>query len=144
MSTTTGGLITLAIFFASGLFLIFIGLRQILRARHAARTFSRATGTVVEYRVSTDMEHSTLYHPIVEFSTSDGRQFRVECLWSKEIVNPIGSSIILVYDPREPEKAEPLDESQTAAILIIALGLFACGLCLSAAFLIMFGIFQPA
>ena len=102
-----------------------VRLRQ-LRKRLAQHT----TGTVVDNRITTDVESSRLVYPIVEFTTTSGESFRVECAWSTQLKYPVGTRVPVYYDPARPHEADILGEGELGPLLltglaasIVALGL---------------------
>ena len=135
---------TPAIFMAAGAIVLLIGVclltwarRLVRRQRSEAEVHTRTTGTVVEINATEDFEHTTLYSPIIEFPTSGGRTFRVECLGQTQINYPLGTSVTVHYDPERPEKAGIVGEEKlgTALVTAFAIGVTALGL-----FIIVLGI----
>lgn len=128
---------TPAIFMVAGAVVLLIGVclltwarRMVGRQRREAEVHTRTTGTVVELKAAEDMDHSTLYSPVIEFTASGGRTFRVECLGQTQINYPLGRSVTVHYDPEKPEKAGIVGEEKlgTALVTAFALGVAALGL----------------
>ena len=90
--------------------------------RSTTQTGRPSTGVVVENMITTDFENSRLVHPIVEFSTLEGRRLRVQCVWSTQVKFPVGTTVQVYYDSACPEKAGIVGEGRTGAFLLIGFG----------------------
>lgn len=118
-----------AVVLLSGVCLLTWARRMVRRQRREAEVHTRTTGTVVELKATEDFEHTTLYSPIIEFTTSGGRTLRVECLGQTRINYPLGTSVTVHYDPESPEKAGIVGEEKlgTALLTAFAIGVTALG-----------------
>lgn len=107
-----------------GTLLLTWGLRMVAIRRSRQRLAQHTTGTVVENRVTTDMENSTLVYPIVEFVTTAGESLRVECTWSTQLKYPVGTRVPVYYNPDRPNEADIVGEGALGPLLLV---LFAAG-----------------
>ena len=94
-------------------------LRRLRRKHFAAQ---HTTGVVVENKITIDIENSTLFHPIVEFTTMGGRTLRVQCLWSTQLKYPVGTTVQLYYDAARPESAGIVGQGRLGGLLVVAFG----------------------
>lgn len=94
-----------------GLFLV-ISLGFTYHTRNFVARAETATGQVValEYRRSRDTHDgstSYLYYPVVEFALADGQQIRFESqVGSSWPRFRVGQAVEVLYDPRNPQKAQ--------------------------------------
>jgi hypothetical protein len=103
------------------------GLRTIWIERQRIAQGHHASGKVVENRVSTDTDNSTLFHPIVEFTTREGRSVRVECSWSTELKYTVGTAVPICYNPERPEDADIVGATRVGTILLVAFAAIVTG-----------------
>lgn len=118
-----------------GMAMLVWSFRSIHSRHRRQRGGQHTTGVVVENRITTDMENSTLVHPIVEFTTASGRTLRVECSWSTQVRHAVGSQVPVYYDPDRPEEAGIVGEGRLGPLLltVFAAGVVVFGLLLLAA-----------
>lgn len=102
-----------------GALLLTWGLRMVVGRRRRQRLAQHTTGTVVENRVTTDMENSTLVHPIVEFVTTAGESLRVECTWSTQLKYPVGTRVPVYYNPDRPSEADIVGEGALGPLVLV-------------------------
>lgn len=94
-----------------GLFLGGSAAIELLKYTGFRRRAQRTSGVVVGFRTSTSRgggpRPKTMYHPILEFTTQDGRHVKSS---PKAGTNPPiardGDRVTVVYDPREPDQVE--------------------------------------
>jgi hypothetical protein len=65
----------------------------------------RATGVVESLRAER-MERSTVYFPVIRFTTAAGATVTAESKTSKSSGYPIGQTISILYDPSDPKNLE--------------------------------------
>jgi hypothetical protein len=107
-----------------GALLVAWGVRALRRKRARERGDAQAAGLVVENRRSIDTENSTLIHPIVEFTTGNGRTLRVELPWSTQVQYEVGATVAVHYDPAHPEQAGAIGQGRLPLGLLVAFGAF--------------------
>ena len=102
-----------AIFAAVGAVFLVIGVVRLRSQIAFRRRAVRCQGVVTEYRErwshgAGDSSGQTLYHPVLQFRTADGREVltesRIGTSWRS--VRP-GDQVTVTYDPREPQHAYP-------------------------------------
>jgi hypothetical protein len=84
-----------------------------------------AEGIVVDQATSAGSKGGTLYSPVVEFSTSDGRQIRVTgSVSSSSPSYARGDHVAVLYDPANPEQArlDSFTEAWFATLIMAGLG----------------------
>jgi len=96
------------------------GIRMALRQRRAAKEHTRATGTVVENKITEGMDNSTFYCPIVEFTVAGGQTVRVQCLGNTRILYPVGTPVPVLYHPERPYEAGIVGEGTFGLVLVNA------------------------
>jgi hypothetical protein len=91
-----------------GLGLLFIGLAAffVIRTRRFLETAVPTTGTIVDLIASSSSEGGTVYRAVVQFKTSDGRDFQwTETMASNPPAGQPGDEVPVKYDPANPEEA---------------------------------------
>ena len=83
----------------------------------------RATGVVQSLRAER-MERTTMYFPVITFTTAAGATVTAESKTSKSGGLPIGKSIAILYDPAHPDNME-IDSFWSRWLLVIAAAFFA-------------------
>jgi hypothetical protein len=82
----------------------------IYQYRRLSRTGVRVSGTVVDLRwkISSSGESRVrVAHPVLSFRTLDGREIRAETgVGSSRVIAWPGEQVPVIYDPRNPAKAE--------------------------------------
>jgi hypothetical protein len=73
--------------------------------RRYLRKALRATGVVQSLRAER-MERTTMYFPVITFTTAAGATVTAESKTSKSSGYPIGKSIAVLYDPAHPDNME--------------------------------------
>jgi hypothetical protein len=73
--------------------------------RRFLRTALRASG-VVQSLTAERMERSTVYFPVIRFTTAAGETVTATSKSSKNSGYPIGQTISVLYDPRDPKNLE--------------------------------------
>jgi len=81
------------IFLIGGLYFLSDTLEDL---NHSATT----TGTVVEVYPANSEDKETIYHPIVEFQTTDGRNARANAFYSTSPPHHVGDRVTVIYDIR--------------------------------------------
>ncbi len=75
-------------------------------AREKEASWVKAPGRVLRLVAETSTGSSTVYHPLFEYATADGRTFRVR---SNHGSNPpgyeVGESVPVLYSPEKPDEA---------------------------------------
>jgi hypothetical protein len=67
----------------------------------------RATGTVIDLSSRTDSDGTVVYHPIVRFTTAEGRTVQfVSGSGSSPAAQSEGDSVEVLYDPDDPQDAK--------------------------------------
>jgi Protein of unknown function (DUF3592) len=103
LSTTTRGMILVA----AGVTLLGVVLPLQLRTRTMLKHGLQAQGTVVGAEAGGSHLRSRTYHPVVEFTTTDGRTVTFTSGLGFSVRQPrIGSAVPVRYHPDDPEKAE--------------------------------------
>ena len=98
MAIRYGGLAFLAVG------LIFLTVAFSLHRADSRRT-ARAVGTVVGVQERWNSEDGTWYHPVVQFTTGDGRPVRFRSSSGSRDVPPRGEAVSVVYDPANAKDA---------------------------------------
>lgn len=92
-----------------GLLILTVALRSWRNARHRVRHHRRAAGTVVDHvsddHTDDDGHSRTVYHPVVEFTASNGRQVTFKSALATGRKKPLGHTLKVLYDPERPENA---------------------------------------
>ncbi|MEV6279149.1 DUF3592 domain-containing protein [Nocardia sp. NPDC051832] len=91
-----------------GLGLIFatVGFHGIRRARRLRRTGAKAYGQIVRLDTSSG-DSGTLYHPVAQWFTPDGRLHEHSAAMGKGIILNFrpGTTVLVHYDPDDPRRA---------------------------------------
>ena len=67
----------------------------------------RATGTVIDLSSRTDSDGDVMYHPVVRFTTAEGRTVQfVSGTGSSPASQSEGDSVEVLYDPDDPQDAK--------------------------------------
>jgi hypothetical protein len=68
----------------------------------------RATGTVIDLSEETDSEGDVTYHPVVRFTTAEGRtvEFVSSSGASSRVSRSVGDRVEVLYDPDDPKDAQ--------------------------------------
>lgn len=94
------------LFVAFGLLFCCVGVRVVLTGRRLRETGVRVPGIVVRNQWSSGNQSGGTYHPVMRFTTADGRDLEIR---SDVGSNPAhvseGAQVTVVYDPMNPEKA---------------------------------------
>ena len=98
------------IFAIAGLIMGFFGWRSYNTTRIFLNGAEHARGSVVDLvaRQSTDSDgnSSTMYYPVVEFTTADGQAIRYQSsTGSNPAAQHVGDSVDMVYAPGDPQNA---------------------------------------
>lgn len=72
--------------------------------RHFLRTALRATGTVQSFRTER-MDRSTMYFPVIQFTTATGATVTAESHTSRGGIT-LGQKLPVLYDPSDPQNVE--------------------------------------
>ncbi|MEU4107517.1 DUF3592 domain-containing protein [Streptomyces sp. NPDC027717] len=103
----------MAVWLGAGLPLLFgavfmtIGVRLLRGGRRLREQGARAQGTVVGFRTRRDSDsNGTMYSPVVEWLTGDGRTMKVESSVSRNTVGDLrtGGPVTVFYDPADPRR----------------------------------------
>jgi hypothetical protein len=96
----------------AGLVIAVLGVLVIRQNRRLTRTGQRVTGTVTDLRWHSHSDQSsrggyTTYHAVLAFRTLEGREVEaVTRNGSREIIARAGEQVPVIYDPRDPTRAE--------------------------------------
>jgi Protein of unknown function (DUF3592) len=92
---------------AIGIGLLAAGAATFVHTLRFVQGAERATGTVIELSEETDSEGDVTFHPVVRFTTAEGRTVefvsssgRSPAPWS------VGDRVEVLYDPDDPKDAE--------------------------------------
>ncbi|MGW2648602.1 DUF3592 domain-containing protein [Streptomyces sp. NPDC001393] len=83
-----------------------VGLGILRRTRRLRQEGAMAHGRVVRLETRRDSDtHSTMYHPVVQWVTGDGRTVEaVSSIGSNRIVFRRGAEVTVFYDPDKPKR----------------------------------------
>ena len=97
-----------ALFIGLGLLFTAIGIGWTVKTRQFVASAVHVKGTLVEYAQHEDSDSgSTMYAPVVEFTTQDGQPIRFTSSTSSSMRSwDVGQQINMLYDPQKPEHAE--------------------------------------
>lgn len=95
----------------AGLVIAALGVIIVRQNRRLTRTGQRVTGTVVDLRWHSHATQNgggyTTYHAVLAFRTRDGREVEaVTRNGGRKIIAHPGEQVPVVYDPRQPTRAE--------------------------------------
>lgn len=97
------------VLFLLGFWVLSIGLRRLRNARYRIRHQQRSAGTVVDHIAgsfqSAQGRSETVYHPVIEFTTLQGRQVTFKSGLGTGRKQPVGHAVKVLYDPQTPEEA---------------------------------------
>jgi hypothetical protein len=112
----------------AGIGLIVVGATQLLKYRDFRSRAERVPGVVVDMSESLmGQYHSTRYHPVLEFTTRGGRRVRTTMqAGSRPAPAQVGDSVVVAYDPDEPEAAEISGKGWIRVLVLVALMLAGC------------------
>ena len=105
------------------------GVRMFLRNRRAERAGVRVNGTVVAHNVTIDSDNNQIYKPVIEFMSTHGQAVRIESAYGSSdfLRKPVGSHVLIHYDPQRPESADIVGASFLGVVVLCCLG---AGFCL--------------
>jgi hypothetical protein len=93
---------------AAGIVFILAGVAQLVKYCAFSHRAQRAPGVVIGMSETLTGRYGTsLYHPVLEFTTHEGRRVRTTMqVGSRPAPAQVGDQVIVAYDPHEPESAE--------------------------------------
>lgn len=121
-------LATLGLLLVVACYFIVYKMALCLLERERIRKRGKATRAVVlQHNTLSDAEGATFYHPVLEFTTVDGRTVQVEYDegFSSEDDRPVGQQYEIYYLPGEPQKVVFAQSFPVAQWIGIVLGLTA-------------------
>jgi hypothetical protein len=94
------------LFLAIGFVLLVLGAVTLVRTLQFVSGAEHATGTVVELSRSSDSEGTVTFHPVVRFTTAEGRTVEfVSSTGSSPPDHSAGDRVEVLYDPDDPQDA---------------------------------------
>jgi hypothetical protein len=88
---------------------------------------NRATGQIVDYAVSKDVDGVVYYHPVVEFKTDSGEMLRSQLKIGNPRKEKADKKVLIYYDNNNPDEITTRSGSETIFFLFSLL-LCICGI----------------
>ncbi|GGS80981.1 MULTISPECIES: DUF3592 domain-containing protein [Streptomyces] len=116
-----GGLIGAGVPLLLGTVFMAVGLGLRRRTRRLRQQGAKARGTVVRFHTRRDVDsHSTMYSPVVQWVTGDGRTVEAVSPIARNTVGDLraGAAVTVFYDPDNPKRML-VDGHDGAALAVV-------------------------
>lgn len=106
-----------------GAFILFVGIPAYIELDFRVKAVE-AEGIIVDFKNRTDNDGDTYYYPVVEYRTDEGIRYSFESdAGSRTPKYPVGEKRIVLYDPKNPSKAELAEYKDNLYIFALFVGI---------------------
>jgi hypothetical protein len=122
-------LVSLIVVILAGLGCIFLGVRMMSNMKKAAEKSIPAQAKVVDVECEMSITGPSVYFPVFEFTTTDGKLMRVRSsVGSAQRKHEVGDVVDILYEKENPEELiQKGSPAQTFAVLILFIGIILIG-----------------